>query len=65
MTEQFLLSSSEFEKSCSSLIDYCLDKILNLIKHIHNLIQNHFADTEYGDWFHALDENFKILKDFK
>lgn len=41
------------------------DAYMLRFKHIHNLIQTHFADAEYGDWFHALDENFKLIKDFK
>lgn len=41
------------------------DTYILRFKHIHNLVQNHFVDTEYGDWFHALDENFKVIKNFK
>lgn len=32
---------------------------------LHNLAENYFKDEDNGDWYHALDENFKVKANFK
>lgn len=33
--------------------------------HLHQFTQTHFIDREYGDWFHALNQNNEVIYDFK